>query len=313
MQPRLAPFVRRARGRLPKQVSQDLSELAFLLGPPAPAPFAFPEGPAVGVPRRSRRSRRATRTSSGRSRCTSTAPSPSGCAEDGSRAQCSTSSSAIPTRVAGRLLSSSATTGRTRSRRSGPTSRHASRSRAPRPSSSSQSGGIGSLLSSSTRRARLAEGGIAVTPTIPAEIDVAGARGRAHAGRDQPLQRPVGDHADHARRRARAACAPRRRRPRHDAEHRARAGARRDRRPDAPDPSPPRRRPAAVDPRARAAARAERGRRLEAPAPARRRAARARASGRGTTCSTASFPERAVAASEALLAFLRVPSDSPTG
>ena len=35
------------------------------------------------------------------------------------------------------------------------------------------SGGIGSLLSSSTRRARLFEGRIAVTPTIPAEFDVA--------------------------------------------------------------------------------------------------------------------------------------------
>jgi hypothetical protein len=50
MQPRLAPFVRRARSRLPKQVGQDLSELAFLLGPPAPAPFAFPEGEPVAVP-----------------------------------------------------------------------------------------------------------------------------------------------------------------------------------------------------------------------------------------------------------------------
>jgi DNA-binding transcriptional ArsR family regulator len=33
-------------------------------------------------------------------------------------------------------------------------------------------GGIGSLLHASTRRARLANGGITVTPTIPAEIDV---------------------------------------------------------------------------------------------------------------------------------------------
>jgi DNA-binding transcriptional ArsR family regulator len=33
-------------------------------------------------------------------------------------------------------------------------------------------GGIGSLLQASTRRARLANGGITVTPTIPAEIDV---------------------------------------------------------------------------------------------------------------------------------------------
>src|SRR5262249_7143189 len=33
-------------------------------------------------------------------------------------------------------------------------------------------GGIGSLLKASTRRARLANGGISVTPTIPADLDV---------------------------------------------------------------------------------------------------------------------------------------------
>jgi hypothetical protein len=42
MQPCLAPFVRRARSRLPKQVSQDLRELAFLLGPQGAAACVFP-------------------------------------------------------------------------------------------------------------------------------------------------------------------------------------------------------------------------------------------------------------------------------
>jgi len=39
---RFAPFARRVRGRLPKAVSRELDDLSFLLGPPAPAPFAFP-------------------------------------------------------------------------------------------------------------------------------------------------------------------------------------------------------------------------------------------------------------------------------
>lgn len=37
----LAPFVRRARSRLPKPVARELSDLSSLLGPPAPAPAAF--------------------------------------------------------------------------------------------------------------------------------------------------------------------------------------------------------------------------------------------------------------------------------
>jgi DNA-binding transcriptional ArsR family regulator len=46
----LAPFVRRVRSRLPKPVRHELRELGILLGPPAPAPFAFPEGEPREIP-----------------------------------------------------------------------------------------------------------------------------------------------------------------------------------------------------------------------------------------------------------------------
>lgn len=43
-------FARRMRARLPKRVGAHLDRLGFLLGPPAPAPFAFPDGEPVPVP-----------------------------------------------------------------------------------------------------------------------------------------------------------------------------------------------------------------------------------------------------------------------
>jgi len=46
----LAPFVRRVRSRLPKTVQGELRELAPLLGPPVPAPFGFPDGDPQDIP-----------------------------------------------------------------------------------------------------------------------------------------------------------------------------------------------------------------------------------------------------------------------
>ncbi|MES1247527.1 MAG: metalloregulator ArsR/SmtB family transcription factor [Actinomycetota bacterium] len=45
----MTQFSRRMRARLPKPVAAELDTLGFLLGPPAPAPFSFPEGDAVPV------------------------------------------------------------------------------------------------------------------------------------------------------------------------------------------------------------------------------------------------------------------------
>ena len=172
MQPRLAPFVRRARRRLPKQVSQYLSELAFLLGPPAPAPFAFPEGPPIGVPE-------ALAAISPRDEDFQWSLSmhldgtvPDHLRGNGDHKVVLDELARDPDAVAGRLLQLFRDYWT-----------HAfsqewveveARLALARAEAELQlaSGGIGSLLSSSTRRARLSDGGIAVTPTIPAEMDV---------------------------------------------------------------------------------------------------------------------------------------------
>jgi DNA-binding transcriptional ArsR family regulator len=45
----MTQFSRRMRARLPKAVAQELGAIGFLLGPPAPGPFAFPDGEPVSV------------------------------------------------------------------------------------------------------------------------------------------------------------------------------------------------------------------------------------------------------------------------
>src|SRR5215212_9481081 len=47
---RYASFARRMRARLPRAIAAELDTLAPLLGPPAPAPFAFPEDHPGEVP-----------------------------------------------------------------------------------------------------------------------------------------------------------------------------------------------------------------------------------------------------------------------
>jgi DNA-binding transcriptional ArsR family regulator len=173
MQPRLAPFVRRARSRLPKQVGQDLSELAFLLGPPAPAPFAFPEGEPVAVPD-------ALAAISPRDEDFQWSLSMHVDGTVPERLRPKGDSRAVldelqrdPDAVAGRLLQLFRDYWTHAFSQEWPDVE--ARLALARTEAELQlaSGGIGSLLSSSTRRARLSESGIAVTPTIPAEFDVA--------------------------------------------------------------------------------------------------------------------------------------------
>jgi DNA-binding transcriptional ArsR family regulator len=168
----LAPFVRRMRARLPKTVQQDLRELGILLGPPAPAPFAFPEGEPEEVP----------------SALTKVTADDEGLQwtlemlsdEVLPHRQVATESQGVvaelerdPRGVAERLL---------QLLRDYWT--HAfshewadiqARLALARTEAELQvaAGGLRSLLSSTTRRARLADCGIAVTPTIPADLDVA--------------------------------------------------------------------------------------------------------------------------------------------
>jgi DNA-binding transcriptional ArsR family regulator len=169
--PELAPFVRRMRRRLPQPVLRDLSELGFLLGPPAPAPFAFPEGPPLDIPAglaaidpgdeslQWTLSMHLDDTIPERLRTRRTPAVLDELARD-------------PRAVAARFVGLFAAYWE-----------HAFsqewvdvRARLGLAQAEAElqlaNGGIGSLLAHSTRRARLADFGIAVTPTIPAEFDV---------------------------------------------------------------------------------------------------------------------------------------------
>jgi DNA-binding transcriptional ArsR family regulator len=167
----LAPFVRRIRGRLPREVIQELRELAPLLGPPAPAPFAFPVGEPKAVP----------------DALAEVLPTDEALqwtlamfADEFSTMLPQTEESRVVTEEIGRdvlgvaerllqLLRDYWT--------------HAfslewpeieARLALARIDAERQlgNGGVGALLAGSTRRARLSEHGISVTPTIPCELDV---------------------------------------------------------------------------------------------------------------------------------------------
>jgi DNA-binding transcriptional ArsR family regulator len=169
--PELAPFVRRMRSRLPRPVARELAELSFLLGPPAPAPFAFPVGPPKPAPEA------LAQVSADDEMLQWTLsihlenevpdalrrPMRPNVRHDLER---------DPASVAQRLLALFADYWAYAFAQEWPEveARLAlSRAEAARRLTD---GGIGSLLQASTRRARLANGGITVTPTIPAEIDV---------------------------------------------------------------------------------------------------------------------------------------------
>ena len=171
--PELAPFVRRLRNRLPKGVRRELSELAPLLGPPAPAPFAFPVGPPLPVPQAlaavpptdealrwtlemhrdcSIPEHLRPQNGNGRTLAEDLERDPEGVAERFVQLFADYWEHAFSHEwpdVEARLA----------------LARADAQLRLAR-------GGIGRLLSASTRRARLTGEGIAVTPTIPAEIDV---------------------------------------------------------------------------------------------------------------------------------------------
>jgi len=169
--PELAPFVRRMRRRLPANVSRELGQLAFLLGPPAPAPFAFPVGKPLPVPEAlagispNDEALQWTLAMHAEERVPSPLRRPASPAVLAELAR-------EPEAVAERFL-----------RLFGDYWMHAfshewpdveARLALARADAGSRlaAGGLGSLLKASTRRARLANGGITVVPTIPAEIEV---------------------------------------------------------------------------------------------------------------------------------------------
>lgn len=173
MHPELAPFVRRARARLPKAVAKELGELAFLLGPPAPAPFAFPEGPPLPVPDAlagiAAGDEALQWTLSMHLDDTIPEHLRRGAGDD--RAVLD-ELRRDPEAVAGRLIQLFADYWTYAfSHEWADVEARLALARAEA-ALQLERGGIGSLLASSTRRARLGGDGISVTPTIPAEIDV---------------------------------------------------------------------------------------------------------------------------------------------
>ena len=169
MQPELAPFVRRARSRLPKNVARELAELAFLLGPPAPAPFAFPEGAPIDVPEAL-----AAISAGDEDLQWTLSMHLDGTVPEHLRGRNGVSTGVLdelerdPEAVAGRLLRLFSDYWTYAFSLEWPDVK--ARLRLARAEAELQlvGGGLGSLLSSSTRRARLCSDGIAITPTIPA-------------------------------------------------------------------------------------------------------------------------------------------------
>ena len=169
--PELAPFVRRMRSRLPREVARELADLSFLLGPPAPAPFAFPTGDPVPVPRA------LAAISAGDTSLQWTLamhlendippalrkPVRPGVLDDLRR---------DPESVAERLLALFADYWTHAFAHEWPDVEARLALARAEAAGRLAAGGLAALLRGSTRRARLDDGGITVTPTIPADIDV---------------------------------------------------------------------------------------------------------------------------------------------
>jgi DNA-binding transcriptional ArsR family regulator len=169
--PELAPFVRRMRGRLPRPVARELADLSFLLGPPAPAPFAFPDGPALPVPDALAEVRAQDEMLQWTLSMHVDGQVPSDIRRPmrpNVRAELERDPEAIAQRLLA-LFSDYWTHAFAQEWPEVEARLALARAEAARRLAG---GGIGSLLHASTRRARLANGGITVTPTIPAEIDV---------------------------------------------------------------------------------------------------------------------------------------------
>lgn len=172
-QPELAPFVRRMRSRLSRRVSQDLAELAFLLGPPAPAPFAFPEGPPVRVP-----DALAAVSATDEELQWTLSMHLDGTVPERLHPRNGRSAAVLdelrrdPEAIAGRLVQLFADYWNDAfAAEWEDVEARLALARAEAELELAR-GGLGALLAASTRRARLSGQGIAITPTIPAELDV---------------------------------------------------------------------------------------------------------------------------------------------
>ena len=163
----MAQFSRRMRARLPKPVAVELDTLSFLLGPPAPGPFAFPEGEALAAPA-------ALAAVSPKSEELQYSLSmhlelDNGCHRD---PQVLVELERDPEAVAARFIQLLEDYWRYALEREW----HVIEARAALARVNAElsvaRGGIGALLASSTKRARLTPDGIHVTPVFPRDMEV---------------------------------------------------------------------------------------------------------------------------------------------
>ena len=172
----LAPFARRVRSRLPKAVLAELGALSFVLGPPLPVHFLFPEGVlAADVP----------------GALASLTPKDESLewnvemfaeeleSRDAAQHQLADEARRDPAAIVARLLELFRDYWTHAFEDEWP--KLDAQLRLARAEAELQlaSGGLASLLAHSTRRARLADGGLAITPSMPIDIDISMAEDEA--------------------------------------------------------------------------------------------------------------------------------------
>jgi DNA-binding transcriptional ArsR family regulator len=165
----LAPFARRARARLPKPVLRELGALSFLLGPPLPAEFLFPEGELTG---RLPQALASLSPNDESLQWNVDMFAEESVPKDAAQREVVDEALRDPAAIAGRLVELMRDYWKYAFEDEWP--KFCAQLRLARAEAEVQlaSGGLGTLLASSTRRARLSDGGLMITPSVPIDLDI---------------------------------------------------------------------------------------------------------------------------------------------
>jgi DNA-binding transcriptional ArsR family regulator len=165
----LAPFARRARARLPKSVLRELGALSFVLGPPFPAHFLFPDGDLAGDAPLA---------------LASLSPADDALqwnidmfaeelvSRDPAQREVADEALRDPAAIVGRLIELLRNYWSYALETEWPKLRAQLRLARAEAELDLMNGGLGSLLAHTTRRARLSDGGMTITPSIPIDLDI---------------------------------------------------------------------------------------------------------------------------------------------
>jgi DNA-binding transcriptional ArsR family regulator len=165
----LAPFARRARARLPKPVLRELGALSFLLGPPLPAEFLFPEGELTG---RLPQALASLSPNDESLQWNVDMFAEESVPKDAAQREVVDEALRDPAAIAGRLVELMRDYWKYAFEDEWP--KFCAQLRLARAEAEVQlaSGGLGTLLANSTRRARLSDGGLMITPSLPIDLDI---------------------------------------------------------------------------------------------------------------------------------------------